>query len=97
MIGYLVFKECFGLRKQGRTRRAIIEEYPVGMEIPVYHQSADMDLFVSEGVVNVLDKDRKPTTWDKLFPPEPKQRPVVVPQMKASTRPVKLTGKGKKK
>ena len=102
MVGYLVFKECFGLRKQGRHRRAIVEEYPVGMELPVYHLTSDMDLFVEEGVVDVLDASRKPTTWEALFKDEdprigigigidkPRQRPVTVQKVKASTRPVKL-------
>jgi hypothetical protein len=88
MIGYLVFKECFGLSKPGRDRRTVITEYPVGMELPVYHSTPDMELFVSEGVVSVLDANRKPTTWEALFPPEQKQ--VFVPKVKATTRPVKV-------
>ncbi|MCK4824125.1 hypothetical protein KA005_50700 [bacterium] len=109
MVGYLQFIEGFGLRRPGRVRvglkarfRHYYEEYNIGQVIPVYStDDIDMQLFVSEGVVNVLDKDKNPTTWQKLkeakpeaYRPDegPEQRPLIVQQIK----PIKKRGRPRK-
>ena len=89
-IGFLVWKE----NSFFRSHRA---EYAIGDETPIY--SVDhhrIQEYIGTGDVDVLDANRKPTTWQKLCDGQPhKQRPVIAPQMKASTRPVRVGRKRK--
>lgn len=89
--GYLVFKECIGLRKLGRNRRHIVEEYPIGKELEIWHTTPDAELFVKEGVVDVFDHNHRPCKWEDLFPPE--QEPLIVNKVRPTTRPVKVRKK----
>ena len=89
--GYVRFTECFGLRKPGRHRNTIIQEYPVGMELAVYDNTPDLELFVAEGVVDVFDAEHKRCKWSDLFPPQ--QRPVTVNEVEVMTKPVRKKGK----
>ena len=111
-IGYLRFKEGFGLRRPVRIGtgptariRNRYEEYNKGQLIPLYaNPVADYQgvysLFISEGVVELLDANMKPITWDKINKlckkkDEPAQRPVTVQKVKAVTRPVRRVRKKK--
>ena len=88
MVGYLIWKENSFFRSHGA-------EFKIGDETPIY--SVDhhrIQEYIGTGDVDVLDANRKPTTWKALCDTlPPRQRPVIAPQMKASTRPVKLKRK----
>jgi len=92
MVGYLRFKENFGLRVPSRTRRNIYEEYSIGQEVPIYDlDNWKVEIFRDEDIVDVFTPDMKPTTWEKLAANEAKrikQAKATVHRVKAETRPV---------
>ena len=84
MIGFLRWKENSFFRSHGA-------EFKIGDETPIY--SVDhhrIQEYIGTGDVDVLDKDQEPTTWKKLCDSQPPQQErVIVPTVKASTRPVR--------
>ena len=100
LIGILKLTENFALGKVTQYRSGKVghgyTEYNVGQELEIHdYDRGRYDIFIQEGIVKVLDHNRKETTWsaiEKQFRDEfiyPSQKPLIVQEIKPSTRAVK--------
>ena len=74
IIGYLRFKETMAVRRLGivgtgeRARyKPVFDEYKRGQLITLFSMDYKdrYKLFIDDDAVEILDKDKKPTTWQK--------------------------------
>ena len=90
------FTENFALRTtawlrrgSGETQRikprTTFNEWNRGDIVEVFSawRSKDIELFVSEGVVQVLDKDMNPSTWDEI---QKQFEPIQIPVQKRKVK-----------